>query len=271
MGWPAKIAHFTRTKVKLKTFILIQNGKTLFMTKVLPKIMFVRDALSVIATIKRYIRLITFAVVIIALLALIAMFGKAIYSNNKSKFAGCNCNSEPVASNARVPTKPDLESNVPKVERTRFPVDPDAGVEAEPEIKKKAHVLGESAEASWKVVLIQGGKKGKQVETATIDRWKAELQLMRYKCFAYFNQRVDVNCWLDESYCDVSFVSTVAENKYRLFFRSRVSAKGYDEITDWKVYSVKPGVIGKMTIQDRVNLIDQIIQARPNCNPFNSK
>jgi len=245
--------------------------KNFFLTKIWPKIVVIRNGLSILAKIKRYIRLITFAVVIIALLALIAIFGKAIYSNDKSKFSGCNCNSEPSVSDAGVPVKIDPESNVPKVERTRFPIDPDVGVEVEPEIKKKTHVLGESAEAFWKVVLIQGGKKGKQVEPATIDRWKAELQLMRYRCNSYYNERVEVNCWRDEDFCDVSFVSIIGINEYRMYYRSAIASNGYDKIIDWKVYSLKPGVIGKMTIQDRVNLIDQIIQARPNCNPFNTK
>lgn len=290
MGWPAKLARYVKTELKPRAVILcnteikplatfvINKVSVWAITSVLLKLTAVKNTIKLIATIKKYLRLILLGILVIGFLMMIAIVDRYwlnVSSSIGAKFSGCSCDSAPDTSDVRTEPKPqNPDAIVPQAKRSKFQTLPDTGIEKEPEaepIQKKVHVLGESADISWKVVLIQNGKKGKQIQPETIDRWKAELQLMRYRCNSYYNERVEVNCWSDEHYCDVSFVSTVAEKEYRMFFRSEVSANGYDKIVDWKVYSVKSGVIGQMGIEARSQLIDQIIAARPNCNPFSTK
>ncbi|MFA6295738.1 MAG: hypothetical protein WC663_00020 [Patescibacteria group bacterium] len=151
----------------------------------------------------------------------------------------------------------DPKDNVPKVSYLKFGP------------SKKDHVLGENADPSWKVLLMQGGKRGNSIDKETLKRWKAELSQMRYLCFGYYNEGVEVNCWQYENFCDVSFASTVNDKGFRMYFRSKVSHNGFDEITDWKIYSVDG--IHNLRRKSRVDLVDQILLVKPICNPFSTK
>lgn len=133
----------------------------------------------------------------------------------------------------------------------------------------KGHVLGESADPSWKIVLMQGGKKGNSIKKETLEGWKTNLSQMRYRCYGYYNEEVEVNCWQYEDFCDVSFRSSISGKEYYVFFRSKVASNGFDEITDWKVYSVEG--IHKLKRKSRENLVDLILLAKPDCNPFTTK
>ncbi|MFA6296359.1 MAG: hypothetical protein WC663_03325 [Patescibacteria group bacterium] len=151
--------------------------------------------------------------------------------------------------------------SVPYVERNKFRV-----IETNDEIVSDKKVLKRKIKINWIRVMLD---KDKEVNEDTRNFVRSELSLVRYRCFAYYNKHVEVVCRGKNHFCTVSFEVYLDQKKYRMEFRSLVSASGYDKIDRWVVFIWADDK--RKTDIDKKDLVEKIVNLRSNCTPFSSE